>query len=201
MSGAIPRPDSGQVPRSGSGGVRIRQATAADVGAVVAVLTEAAAWVRQLDGTVMWVENELAEEHVATEVDRQQFFVTECGGEVAGVVRFQLQDQLFWPDLDTDDSAFVHRIAVRRRYAGRGISTVLLRWAVARARSLGKQYLRLDCDAERTRLRAVYERFGFRLHSYRQVGSYFVSRYEYDVRLKPDGPRKLSVASGFSRTS
>jgi hypothetical protein len=39
--------------------------------------------------------------------------------------------------------------------------------------------LRLDCEASRPRLRAVYEGFGFRHHSDRQVGPYFVSRYEY----------------------
>ena len=161
--------------------IPIRQAGPADVRAVVDVLTEAAAWVEQLDGTVMWVENELAVEHVAAEIDQQQFFVAEMAGEIAGVIRFQLRDQLFWPDLETDDSAFVHRIGVRRRYARRGVSTALLQWAVERARLLGKTYLRLDCDADRSRLRAVYERFGFVLHSYRQVGSYYVARYQ--VRL------------------
>ena len=159
----------------------IRQARPADVHAVVDVLTEAAAWVEQLDGTVMWVENELAIEHVAAEIDQQQFFVAECDGEIAGVIRFQLRDELFWPDLETDDSTFVHRIAVRRRCAGRGISTALLGWAVERTRSIGKRYLRLDCDADRARLRAMYERFGFRMHSHRQVGAYYVTRYEYDV--------------------
>jgi len=168
----------------GPGQVRIRQAMRPDVRAVVDVLTEAADWVKELDGTEMWVENELAVEHVAAEIDQEQFFVAELDGEIAGVIRFQLRDRLFWPDLETDDSAFVHRIAVRRRHARRGVSTALLGWAVERARSIGRQYLRLDCDAERTQLRAVYERFGFELHSYRQVGAYFVARYQ--VRLKPD---------------
>ena len=79
---------------------------------------------------------------------------------------------------------FVHRLAVRRSHAGQGVSTALLQWAVDRARALGKRYLRLDCDADRPRLRTLYERFGFRLHSYRQVGAYFVSRYELQI-LQP----------------
>jgi GNAT superfamily N-acetyltransferase len=114
--------------------------------------------------------------------DAGLFFVAERDGEIAGAVRFQLEDQLFWPDLDTDDSAFVHRLAVRRPYAGQGVSAALVRWAADRARALGKQYLRLDCDEERSRLRAVYERLGFRLHSFRQVGSYYVARYELPLR-------------------
>ena len=129
----------------------------------------------------MWVEDELADDRVAAEVDAGLFFVAECGGEIAGAVRFQLHDQLFWPDLETRDSAFVHRLAVKRAYAGRSVSIALLRWAVDRARELGMQHLRLDCDADRPRLRDVYEQFGFRFHSLRQVGSYYVARYELPV--------------------
>ncbi|MEH2169833.1 MAG: hypothetical protein V7K41_24920 [Nostoc sp.] len=60
-------------------------------------------------------------------------------------------------------------------------SLILLAWVVEHAQTLGKRYLRLDCDALCLRLRAVYEGFGFRYHSDRQVGAYFVSRYEYQI--------------------
>jgi GNAT superfamily N-acetyltransferase len=162
----------------------IRQATSADADAIVETLTEAAKWVEELDGTIMWVEGEFEDARVRAEVDARMFVVAEVDGRTAGAMRFQLEDRLFWPDLDGSDSAFVHRLAVKRAFSGQGISTALLEWAVSRARTLGKRYLRLDCDAERSRLRALYERFGFRLHSYRQVGSYYVSRYELQV-LQP----------------
>ena len=161
--------------------IRIRQAIPEDASAVTAILTGAAEWVEQLDGTTMWVEHELAEDRIAAEVDAGLFYVAECDGDIVGALKFQLDDQLFWPDLATDDSAFIHRLAVRRTYAGQGVSAALLRWAVDHARSLGRQYLRLDCDAERARLRDLYERFGFRFHSFRQVGSYYVARYELDL--------------------
>jgi GNAT superfamily N-acetyltransferase len=161
--------------------IRIRAATHEDAAAVTGILTDAARWVEQLDGTTMWVDDELAEDRIASEVDAGLFFIAERDGDIAGTVRFQLHDQLFWPDLATDDSAFIHRLAVRRCYAGGGVATALLRWAVDYARSLGRRYLRLDCDAERARLRDLYERFGFQFHSFRQVGSYYVARYELDI--------------------
>ncbi len=95
------------------------------------------------------------------------------------MLRFQLEDSLFWPDVPTNDSAFVHRLAVRRNFAGGEFSKVLLEWAVERTRSLGRKFLRLDCDASRPRLRAIYERFGFRYHNERRVGSFLAARYEY----------------------
>src|SRR5437762_5954653 len=146
--------------------VVIRHATTDDTPALVDTLIEAANWVKQLDGTTMWVEGELEEHRVRSEVEAGLFVVAEVDSHLVGAMRFQLEDRLFWPDLDADDSAFVHRLAVRRAHAGQGVSTLLLQWAVDRARALEKRYLRLDCDAERTRLRALYERFGFRLHSY-----------------------------------
>jgi GNAT superfamily N-acetyltransferase len=166
------------------GRVLIRQATSADAATIVETLAEAAKWVEELDGTIMWVEGELEAARVRAEADAGMFVLAEVNGRVAGAVRFQLEDRLFWPDLDGSDAAFVHRLAVRRAFAGQGVSKALLEWTVDRARALGKRYLRLDCDAERSRLRAFYERFGFRLHSYRQVGSYYVSRYELQI-LQP----------------
>ena len=163
--------------------VLVRQATAADAAVVADILQEASRFADATHGVVMWEMNELAAEYIAAEISSGLFFLAEADGEPAGTIRFQLEDELFWPDLDNPgESAFVHRLGVRRRFAGAGVSTALLQWAVGHARTLDKRYLRLDCDASRDRLRALYERFGFRLHSYRQVGPYYVGRYEYELR-------------------
>jgi GNAT superfamily N-acetyltransferase len=129
----------------------------------------------------LWRDDELLPERVGSEMHSGLYFLAECDGEAAGTVRFQLEDPAFWSDVSPHDSAFIHRLAVRRRFEGCEVSSALLRWAVGYTRSLGKQYLRLDCEASRLRLRALYERFGFTHHSDRQVGPYFVSRYDYDV--------------------
>jgi GNAT superfamily N-acetyltransferase len=156
----------------------IRQAIPEDTNTIAEILCEAAHWLEQ-SGMRMWRDDELVPSRIAGDVDTGLFHVAECAGEVAGVVKFQLEDELFWPDVPPMESAFVHRLAVRRHFAGGGISSALLNWAVEEARSHGRDYLRLDCEASRSKLRAVYERFGFRHHSDRQVGPYFVSRYEY----------------------
>jgi GNAT superfamily N-acetyltransferase len=158
----------------------VRQAQRADLHVVEELLIEAARWVDAL-GEVMWEEGELAPGRITAEVEEGQFFLAVADSEVRGAIRFQLEDRLFWPDLTGTDSAFVHRLVVGRRYKGLGVSTVLLEWAVDRSRAMGKRYLRLDCDASRPKLRALYERFGFRIHSFRQVGAYYVARYEYPL--------------------
>ena len=126
----------------------------------------------------MWQAGELEPERIADDVRGGEFFVAEVEGVVAGAVKFQLRDELFWPDVPGDDAAYVHRLVVRRAYAGGAVSKAMLAWAAERARSLRKRFLRLDVEAARPRLRLIYEQAGFRHHSDRQVGPYFVARYE-----------------------
>jgi GNAT superfamily N-acetyltransferase len=159
----------------------IRQARPSDAGIVEAMLVEASRWVDAL-GEVMWDTGEIGPERIARDVAAGQFYLAVDDEEPAGAIRFQLEDTLFWPDLPPDHtSAFVHRLVVGRRYKGQGISTALLRWAVDHARALGRSHLRLDCDKSRPKLMALYEGFGFQFHSFRQVGPYYVARYEYPL--------------------
>jgi GNAT superfamily N-acetyltransferase len=160
--------------------ISVRQATLADLSVVSSILSEAALWLKQHSMT-LWEENEVSPNSIRQDVDLGLFYVAFYGEMAAGVVKFQTEDLVFWSDISQENSAFIHRLAVRRNFAGGSVSTALMQWAVERSRDLGKQFLRLDCAADRSRLRLVYENFGFQHHSDRQVGPYFVARYEYKV--------------------
>lgn len=164
-----------------SGHINVRQAEPRDAEAICRVLTEAARWI-DAHGMTMWRDDELAADAIAEDVAQGLFHVADVDGEIAGVVKFQLTDELFWPDVPNDDSAFIHRLAVRRQFAAAGVSVALIEWAAAHAAAVGRRWLRLDCEASRIKLRSFYERQGFVHHSDRRVGPYFVSRYE---RLLP----------------
>ena len=173
----------------------IRQATSEDIEAVTDILREVAGWLEER-GIPLWRQDELQPSRIVADVDSGEFFLAECDGVPAGTIRFQLEDRLFWPDVSQDDSAFIHRLAVRRRFAGGEVSSALLLWAIARTHTLGRRYLRLDCEASRARLRAVYERIGFRFHSDKLVGPYFVARYEYDVTEISPGTKNRNEQCG-----
>jgi GNAT superfamily N-acetyltransferase len=158
----------------------IRTAQPRDGDVVSSILCEAAGWIEGR-GEPLWLQHELRPENIAQDVAAERYFLSLRRGRPVGVMRYQLEDPLFWPDRPTGESAYVHRLAVRRSEAGTGVSTDLLRWAVSRTRDLERDFLRLDCPYDRARLRAMYERFGFRHHSDRQAGPYFVARYEYRV--------------------
>ena len=98
--------------------LEIRQAQPCDAATVEAMLVEAAQWVDAL-GEVMWDTGELASERIAAETAAGQFHLAIADGEPAGVIRFQLEDTLFWPDLPQDHtSAFVHRLVVKQLNTG-----------------------------------------------------------------------------------
>jgi GNAT superfamily N-acetyltransferase len=144
--------------------VQIIPAGRGDVGIVSSILAEASDWLRR-SGREMWRPEETAAEAVQAHVFQGLYFVALAGDEPMGTLRFQLSDPLCWPELEGDDSAFVHRLAVRRAAAGSGLSLSMLAWAADRAHSLGRRFLRLDCDPTRAGLRLLYEGAGFRLHS------------------------------------
>lgn len=160
--------------------VSVRQATLEDISLVSEILREAALWLEQ-QNMALWGEAEVSPEVVLQDIEVGLFYIAFYESAAAGVVKFQTEDLLFWSDVPQEDSAFIHRLAVRRSFAGGLVSTALMQWAVEHSRELGKRYLRLDCAADRSRLRQLYEKFGFRHHSDRQVGPYYVARYEYEV--------------------
>ena len=156
---------------------QVRQAVAYDLDIVASIMAEAAAWLEDM-GWPLWKDDELNRNTMRTDIEAGQFFIGYCDGKAGGTIRYQQEDKMFWPDMEPGESAYVHRIAVLRKYAGGQLSRLLVDWAANRARTEGKKFLRLDCEEDRHKLRTVYERFGFEYHSDRQAGPYFVARYQ-----------------------
>ncbi len=157
--------------------MNIQQASPSDALRIAAVLQEAAQWLAD-DGRALWSGADIGHARVLEDTTAGLFHVARDGEQLAGVMKFELEDATFWPDVTPGTSAFVHKLAVGRAWAKKGVSTELLSYARARARQLGRYHLRLDCVADRQGLRHLYEGFGFALHSVVQTGSTSFARYE-----------------------
>lgn len=158
----------------------IRVACVADIPMVCSVLNEAAQWLAA-DLRPLWSPVEIAPERVESDVGQGLFYLAQADDHTIGVMKFELEDRHFWPEIPLGSSAYVHKLAVRRAWAKQGVSTELLAFARKRTAELGRSYLRLDCVADRQGLRALYEGFGFSLHSVVQRGRMSYARYEIDV--------------------
>jgi ribosomal protein S18 acetylase RimI-like enzyme len=166
----------------GLAGASIHRASPEDVPDAADVLEDAARWVASL-GFPAWDEGTFThpggrgrgqlEDAVAT----GGLFVVRTGEEAVATVSLFDVDERFWPGA-VQDALYVHKLAVRRAYAGRDIGGAVLRWAQARARSAGMRHLRLDCPRDDPGVRAYYERLGFVHRGDVTVGTFQASLYE-----------------------
>ena len=56
---------------------------------------------------------------------------------------------------------FLHKLAVKRIFAGKGYSKELINYAKNKAHEAGIKTIRLNCNRHRSKLRAIYEKEGF----------------------------------------
>ena len=160
--------------------VHIRQVNAGEEGLVADVLRSAAASLAE-KGKALWGAPEVSEAAVKEHVRAGMYYAAFDDEGPVGVFRFQLDDPLFWPEVPDGSSAFVHKIAVYPHKQGRDVAHALLHYACDLTRQHGRHFLRLDCVGGRPKLRAVYERFGFRHHSVKDLGDRAFDRFELDV--------------------
>jgi protein-tyrosine phosphatase len=157
--------------------VNVTRASAEELDEVVAVLSEAAAWLR-LRGIDQWPDPYPAE-WVAGSIGRGETYLARENGVVVGTITLRWADPAFWGE-QPPVAGYVHGLAVRRELAGRGPE--LLEWAEERVREAGRDLLRLDCRTENARLRGYYERHGFEHRGDTTVDDFRTSLYERRCR-------------------
>lgn len=91
------------------------------------------------------------------------FYVAYTDNIAVGYVAIIDYDPAFWSNIEKGTSLFIHKLAVKRCAAGKGVSTALLDYAKAECEKRNISTLRLDTHALRPKLRNFYERHGFQL--------------------------------------
>lgn len=146
-------------------GYRFRPASADQLSAVEALLTEASRWLASR-GIDQWQYPPHRDRISAALSAGTVYLVSrESDAQLVGTLQLdEFADPEFWCTDDAPESAlYVHRMAVRRSLAGQGLGGEMLTWAADRARDAGKKWLRLDAWKDNPGLHAFYESEGFRL--------------------------------------
>jgi len=157
----------------------VRRAGPDDLDAVVEILSEAARWLLER-GIRQWPDP-FPRDRVAALLDRGEFYVARVDGKPAATFALLSSDPAFWGE-QPPDAAYVHALAVRRAYGGRGLGERLLEWAEAQAAADGRTYLRLDCMSDNEALRAYYERLGFEPRGEAQLDDFTATLFERRIR-------------------
>ena len=130
-------------------------------------------------GEPLWGPNETSSEELVRVAQAGELVIGRVDGALATCMYLHAEDRLFWPQAASGEAFYVHRLAVARRFAGRGFAHAMLRWAEDEVRAKGRLYLRLDCEP-RMKLLALYQNAGFARIDPRpiQVGQHFVVRHQ-----------------------
>jgi GNAT superfamily N-acetyltransferase len=150
--------------------------TQGDTAIALDIMREAAAWLNKT-GKPLWRLEDITEQKILVGITKKNVTVGWIGDETAAAMILQWRDPFFWPQAG-DDSGFIHKLSVRRRFAGTDISRRMVEWARQEAQRRGKKYLRLDCAANRPKLCSIYESLGFRQVDRRMVGTFDEAFYE-----------------------
>ncbi len=130
-------------------------------------------------GEPLWGPNETSRDELMHVARSGELVIGRVRRELASCMFLHDEDRVFWPQVRPGEAFYIHRLAVARKFAGRGYSHAMLAWAAEEARAKGRTFLRLDCEP-RAKLLALYQAAGYRPIDPApiQVGEHFVVRHE-----------------------
>ena len=157
---------------------RVARATVDKAPLAAAILREAALWL-EATGKKNWEPEWFTPESMVPNAERGELWLAWEGSDPVGTMLLAETDEDFWPEDSPGVALYVHKLAVARRAAGRGVSQALLRQAEIETAAADVSHLKLDCRADRPKLQALYEGAGFHRVDERIVFGWLnVVRYE-----------------------
>ena len=128
---------------------------------VLDILREARQWLIEKGITGQW-SAEIPNSVLAERISLGQVYIARPAGSNKAVATFSLldHDEEVWGD-QPPVAVYVHSLAVRRAWAGRGLGSRVLDEVGKIAHQSGRSRVRLDCWVDNASLRAYYERLHF----------------------------------------
>jgi GNAT superfamily N-acetyltransferase len=156
----------------------ITRGTPDDVAETDALIRATAEWLIA-KGEPLWGPNETSLHELKHVARIGELVVGRVAGDLATCMFLHDEDRLFWPHVAAGEALYIHRLAVARKFAGRGYAHAMLDWAADEARAKSRRFLRLDCEP-RAKLLSLYRGAGYQRIDPEpiQVREHFVVRHE-----------------------
>ena len=94
-------------------------------------------------------------------VDKTPAAGVPVAGTPAATFILQWKDPLYYADVPDNTAGFVHKVAIRRQFAGQHLFTAIIDFCREECLRRGLHQLQLETDATRPKLTEFYERNGF----------------------------------------
>lgn len=144
------------------------QAEPKDTQDIMNILIGTAKWL-QSKGSTQWsglLYGEDSHDMVGS-ISRGEVYAFKENGVCVGTVILKQGvsewDQGLWGknDVDSNTSVFVHRLAIHREYAGKGLGADIMHWIESGVQFAGKDRIRLDCINDNEILNSFYSQCGY----------------------------------------
>ncbi|GAA4621088.1 GNAT family N-acetyltransferase [Saccharopolyspora hordei] len=169
-----------------SGDLLVRPAGPGEEEAVLDLLSEAAAWLRDR-GIAQWPPR-FPVESVQAQIAAGEALLVEREGAPVATVAVAEDDEFWGPG--AEPAYYVSRLAVARRASGARLGHRIIDWVEAKAAARGWRYVRLATSRDNPDLRRYYEEVGFRHVADPPHARWPTSLYEREVgarhRVGPD---------------
>lgn len=124
------------------------------------ILREVSQWLVD-GGQTMWEPHTLTADNLIDEHTRGHCYVLYADSEPAGTFILQWKDPVYYPDVPDNTAGFIHKVAIRRAFAGQNLFGRMLGFCRAECLKRGIREIQLETDATRPALMRFYERYGF----------------------------------------
>lgn len=133
------------------------------------------------NNTPLWTHEQVTTESLKQSYDFEDLYLLQANNVHVGSVFISFGSDAFWPDEDTRNSTFFHKLAIGDKYHSRGLGHQALKAIQDLATAKKSEWLRCDCHGDRPRLRAFYERYGFELVDRKERFNFDVARYQISL--------------------
>jgi GNAT superfamily N-acetyltransferase len=166
------------------GHLRMEEAKKEDLGAVIQIIDEAAAWLHSKGITRQWPSPTPKEfrDRMEKDIAQREVYLAylENIDEAVGTLRFEWCDMELW-QCEQEDGGYIHSFATRDGVRRRGVGAAMLAWAREHVRTRGKQYLRLDCWGGNRALCQYYKQTGFTFCGFVREGNWVDALFQMEA--------------------
>lgn len=139
----------------------IKQANENDIPIIEEILLDAVNWLLKNEMQNTWNESNVKWSYLSKSFKINNFYIAYQNELPAACMALTDYDPTFWPNIQEGQSLYLHKVAVKRAFAGKGFTKELIDFAKSLARSHCINAIRLNCNQHRNKLRTVYENEGF----------------------------------------
>jgi ribosomal protein S18 acetylase RimI-like enzyme len=139
--------------------MKIENSTTNDISEIFRLYRIASEYQKLKKTVVVWPEFEM--ELVETEIAEGRQWKLIIEQEVACVWVITFSDEQIWEERNADAAIYIHRIATNPNFRGKNFVSIIVEWAKEYAKSIGKDFVRLDTLGNNVKLIEHYTNAGF----------------------------------------